>query len=98
MASTNRNPSSQVIHIRPYQVLAIPDGFSDEFTFYMPEPQARGSLKAIELIMLVKLMRVVNSAVFIRVWHLQGLNDKTTVVEFPRSQYPLRANIHLGYY
>ena len=88
MASTNRNPSSQVIHIRPYQVLAIPDGFSDEFTFYMPEPQARGSLKAIESIMLVKLMRVVNPPFLFEFGTYKGLTTRLLLSNLPG------ANIH----
>lgn len=46
--------------VRPYQVLLIPDTFGDEVKFFMPEPQAWGSLTTIEAMMLVKLMRIVN--------------------------------------
>jgi hypothetical protein len=46
--------------IRPYQVLLIQDTFGEEVKFFMPQPQAWGSLTTIEALMLVKLMRIVN--------------------------------------
>src|SRR5690606_22844601 len=42
------------------QVLQISDSFGEEVRFFMPDPQARGSLTTIESMLLLKLMRIVN--------------------------------------
>jgi len=61
MINTNKsNAASGVVHIRPYQLLSIEDGLSDEIKFFMPALEAAGSLTVIESIMLLKLMRCVS--------------------------------------
>jgi len=49
-----------ITHIRPYQLLLIPDDFEEEMKFFMPSPIATGSLTVFESVMLVKLLRCVD--------------------------------------
>lgn len=48
-------------HIRPYQLLSIPDGYEqqEEIKFFMPPAQGAGSLSTLESVVLVKLLRCV---------------------------------------
>ena len=74
----------QIEHIRPYQVLRIEDRYSDsdEIKFFMPQAQG-GSLKAIELIILLKLMRVVDSAYIFEFGTYKGLTTRFLLENLP---------------
>ncbi|WP_459622787.1 class I SAM-dependent methyltransferase [Burkholderia sp. 3C] len=59
--ATQSGPSG-MIHIRPTQLLSIPDDHPEEIRFFMPPAQGAGSLTSLESIVLLKLMRVVEPA------------------------------------
>lgn len=63
-------------HIRPYQILLIPDSFGEEVRFFMPQPQAWGSLTTIESMMLLKLMRIVNPKKVFEFGTFKGLTTR----------------------
>ncbi|WP_323121802.1 class I SAM-dependent methyltransferase [Burkholderia alba] len=51
--------ASRMIHIRPTQLLSIPDRFEEEIKFFMPPAEGAGSLTTLESVALLKLMRCV---------------------------------------
>lgn len=77
--------SSSLIHIRPYQVLSIPDNFGEEIKFFMPPPTGTGSLKAIESIMLLKLMRCVNPSYIFEFGTFKGYTTRLLLENLPDS-------------
>lgn len=74
-----------MIHIRPYQVLSIPDGFGDEIRFFMPQAQGQGSVSTIESIMLLKLMRCVNPSHLFEFGTYKGLTTRLLLENLPES-------------
>ena len=70
------NGTHSIETIRPYQVLLIQDAFSEEVKFFMPQPQAWGSLSTIEAMMLVKLMRIVNPQKIFEFGTYKGLTTR----------------------
>ncbi len=74
-----------MIHIRPYQVLAIPDGFGEEIRFFMPQAQGQGSVSAIESIMLLKLMRCVNPQYLFEFGTYKGLTTRLLLENLPEA-------------
>jgi hypothetical protein len=83
MAGSSEKQESRVIHIRPYQVLYVPDGFSEEITFFMPLPEAAGSLTTIESIMLLKLMRLSNPTYLFEFGTYKGLTTRLLLENLP---------------
>jgi hypothetical protein len=73
----------QVTHIRPYQVLRINDRFDEEIKFFMPQPQKRGSTSAIESILLIKLMRVVDADYVFEFGTYKGLTTRLLLENLP---------------
>src|ERR1043166_476740 len=79
----NYIPQSAIDHIRPYQVLRIRDEFGDEIRFFMPQAQGRGSISAIESIMLIKLMRVVHPDYLFEFGTYKGLTTRLLLANLP---------------
>ena len=75
----------QITHIRPYQLLSIPDQFDEEIKFYMPQPQGAGSVSSIEAILLIKLMRVVNASFVFEFGTYKGLTTRLLLENLPSS-------------
>lgn len=73
----------QIEHIRPYQVLRIFDRFSDEIKFFMPQAQGSGSLSAIESLMLIKLIRVVDATYIFEFGTYKGLTTRLLLENLP---------------
>ena len=73
----------KITHIRPYQVLGIPDPFGEEIKFFMPQPQGSGSVSTIESILLLKLMRVVNATFIFEFGTYKGLTTRLLLENLP---------------
>jgi len=74
---------SSVIHIRPFQILAIEDGFEEEVKFFMPPAQGLGSLHTLESILLIKLMRIVNASYIFEFGTYKGLTTRLLLENLP---------------
>jgi len=72
-------------HIRPYQVLAIPDSFEEEFKFYMPETSASGVTTVFESVLILKLMRCVNPHRIFEFGTYKGLTTRLLLENLPPS-------------
>ena len=81
--TTSKGITSSLIHIRPYQVLSIPDSFGEEIKFFMPPHPGAGSLKAIESIMLLKLMRCVKPSYIFEFGTFKGYTTRLLLENFP---------------
>jgi hypothetical protein len=77
--------SSSLTRVRPYQVLSIPDEFGEEIKFFMPPPSGAGSLKTIESIMLLKLMRSVNPSYIFEFGTFKGYTTRLLLENLPDS-------------
>jgi hypothetical protein len=73
----------QLSHIRPYQVLGIPDEFPEEIRFFMPPAQGSGSLLSIESLLLIKLMRVTKPKYLFEFGTYKGLTTRLLLANLP---------------
>lgn len=73
----------QLSHIRPYQVLGIPDEFPEEIRFFMPPAQGSGSLLSIESLLLIKLMRVTQPKYLFEFGTYKGLTTRLLLANLP---------------
>jgi Methyltransferase domain len=72
-------------HIRPYQLLTLPDPFGEEVKFFMPQPQGLGSVSTIESILLLKLMRLVNPTYIFEFGTYKGLTTRLLLENLPEN-------------
>lgn len=79
----------KITHIRPYQVLSIPDTFGEEIKFFMPQPQGSGSISTIESILLLKLMRIVNPTFVFEFGTYKGLTTRLLLENLPERDIDL---------
>ena len=70
-------------HIRPYQVLGVPDEFSDEVKFFMPPAQGAGSLLSVESLLLIKLMRITKPKYLFEFGTYKGLTTRLLLANLP---------------
>jgi predicted O-methyltransferase YrrM len=73
----------QMHHIRPYQLLGIPDAYADEIRFFMPQAQGAGSLHTIESVLLVKLLRIVEPRLVFEFGTYKGLTTRLLLANLP---------------
>jgi predicted O-methyltransferase YrrM len=73
----------RLAHIRPYQVLGIPDEYSEEVRFFMPPAQGSGSLLSIESLLLIKFMRVTKPKRIFEFGTYKGLTTRLLLVNLP---------------
>ena len=70
-------------HVRPYQVLGVPDEFPEEIRFFMPPAQGSGSLLSIESLLLIKLMRVTKPKYLFEFGTYKGLTTRLLLANLP---------------
>lgn len=70
-------------HIRPYQVLGVPDEFPEEVRFFMPQAQGSGSLLSIESLLLIKLMRITQPKYLFEFGTYKGLTTRLLLANLP---------------
>jgi len=75
--------SSNVTHIRPYQLLKIDDRFGEEINFFMPQAQGQGSISTLESILLIKLMRIVDASCIFEFGTYKGLTTRLLLENLP---------------
>lgn len=75
--------SSAMIHIRPTQLLSIPDDYDEEIKFFMPPAQGAGSLTTLESVMLLKLLRVVEPARLFEFGTYKGYTTRLLLENLP---------------
>ena len=76
----------RITHIRPYQILKIEDGFSDEIKFFMPQAQGQGSLYTLESCLLIKLMRITNASYVFEFGTYKGLTTRLLLENLPENE------------
>lgn len=81
--SRTSDVASCLVHIRPYQLLSIADGLSDEINFFMPSVEAAGSLTVLESIMLLKLMRCVSPSYVFEFGTFKGYTTRLLLENLP---------------
>ena len=74
-----------MIKIRPYQLLSIPDAFSDEVKFFMPPPDGTGGLRTLESMLLIKLLRVVSPEFIFEFGTYKGDTTRLLLENLPES-------------
>jgi predicted O-methyltransferase YrrM len=70
-------------HIRPYQLLGVPDEFPEEVRFFMPQAQGSGSLLSIESLLLIKLMRITQPRYLFEFGTYKGLTTRLLLANLP---------------
>src|SRR6185369_2296726 len=70
-------------HIRPYQLLGVPDEFPEEIRFFMPPAQGAGSLLSIESLLLIKLMRITRPKYLFEFGTYKGLTTRLLLANLP---------------
>jgi hypothetical protein len=72
-------------HIRPYQLLGVPDAeeYPDEIRFFMPLAQGSGSLLSIESLLLIKMMRITKPKYLFEFGTYKGLTTRLLLANLP---------------
>jgi hypothetical protein len=75
----------QLEHIRPYQLLGVPDAevFPEEVRFFMPLAQGSGSLLSLESLLLIKLMRITRPKYLFEFGTYKGLTTRLLLANLP---------------
>lgn len=85
--STSSQASRGLVHIRPYQLLGIPDGYEEqeEIKFFMPPAQGAGSLSTLESVVLLKLLRCVQPDYLFEFGTYKGYTTRLLLENLPAS-------------
>jgi predicted O-methyltransferase YrrM len=75
--------TSGLTHIRPGQLLSIPDNFGEEIKFFMPPAQGAGSLTTLESVILLKLLRCVNPSFVFEFGTYKGYTTRLLLENLP---------------
>jgi predicted O-methyltransferase YrrM len=73
----------KIIHIRPRDVFKINDRFETKINFFIPETTGLGSINAIESLLLIKLMRIVDASYLFEFGTHKGLTTRLLLENLP---------------